>query len=241
MNIGNPLLSKERILVERSADALTVNGVINKTGLLMLVLMAAFGYTWYLYGQGIDTTRYIAIGAIAGFILAMIIIFAKVTNPVVISLYAACQGLFLGALSATFEAQYPGIVMQAVLLTLTCFMAILAAYYLKIIRYSPGFAKFIVVAIFGVVLARLVAIIAGWLGHPMAFMYDNSGLSIGISAFVVVLATISFIIDFEAIKVAAENNVPRKQEWFLSFGLIVGLVWLYLELLQLLAKLKRKD
>ena len=241
MNIGNPLLAREEALRAQGADAMSVNGVINKTGILFLALAAAFGYTWHLFFQGQDVTMYTMGGAIAGFILALVIIFGKMATPFLVVPYAICQGLFLGGTSAFLEKAYPGIVIQAVLLTMTCFGGILAAYHFKVIQYSPGLAKFITISILGIVAAYLVSFIGGFFGMPLNFLHDSSPLSIGISIFIVVIATISFIIDFEAIKQASERGVEKKQEWYFSFGLMVSLVWLYLEILRLLAKLRGRD
>ncbi len=249
MNIGNPLLAREEVLRERNAAALTVNGVMNKTGILFAVLLIAFGYTWHLYASGTETLpigkmgvgTIATIGAIGGFILALIIIFGKLATPYLIIPYAACQGLFLGGVSAYYEAAYPGIVMQAALLTLTCFFAILLAYKFNIVRYSPGLAKFIMVAILGIVIAYVVSFIGGFFGMPLKFLHDSSPLSIGISIFIVIIATLSFVIDFEAINQASQQNVAKKLEWYFAFSLMVSLVWLYLEILRLLGKLRAKD
>lgn len=240
MNIGNPLLAREEGLRASSISTLTINGVINKTSLLFAFLLVAFGYTWHLYASGTETMTISTVGAIGGFILAMIIIFGKMSNPYIIIPYAICQGLFLGGISAHYEKAFPGIVMQAALLTMTCFGAILFAYKTQVIRYSPGLAKFLLVAIGGIVLAYIVSFIGGFFGMPLKFMYDSSPLSIGISIFIVAIATLSFVLDFEAIKRASEEGTDKKQEWYFGFALMVSLIWLYLETLRLLSKLRSK-
>lgn len=241
MNIGNPLLARENALRVRSTTVLSINGVINKTSFLFAVLLVAFGYTWHLYASGTQTMGVAMVGAIGGFILALIIIFGKKSTPFLIVPYAACQGLFLGGISAHYEAAFPGIVMQAALLTMTCFFAILLAYKTNVIRYSPGLAKFITVAILGIVFAYIVSFIGGFFGMPLKFLNDSSPLSIGISIFIVAIATISFVIDFEAIKQASEEGVAKEREWYFGFALMVSLVWLYLETLRLLSKLRSKN
>lgn len=240
MNIGNPLLTRQESLRASSTSTLTINGVINKTSLLFAFLLIAFGYTWHLYASGTETMTISTVGAIAGFILALIIIFGKIANPLIIIPYAICQGLFLGGISAHYEKAFPGIVMQAALLTMTCFAAILFAYKTKIIQYSPGLAKFIMVALFGIIIAYIVSFIGGFFGMPLKFMHDSSPLSIGISIFIVAIATLSFVLDFEAIKRASEDGAPKQQEWYFSFALMVSLIWLYLEVLRLLSKLRSK-
>lgn len=240
MNIGNPLLTREDGLRTSTTSTLTVNGVINKTSILFAFLLLAFGYTWHLYASGTETMTISIVGAIAGFILALIIIFGKIANPFIIIPYAVCQGLFLGGISAHYEKAFPGIIMQAALLTMTCFGAILFAYKAKIIQYSPGLAKFIMVALFGIVIAYLVSFIGGFFGMPLKFMHDSSPLSIGISIFIVAIATLSFVLDFEAIKRASEEGAAKEQEWYFGFALMVSLIWLYLEVLRLLSKLRSK-
>lgn len=241
MNIGNPLLTRERLGVQQGTDVLTINGVINKTGFMFLALLIAFGYTWKMRLAGADVMAYTVGGAIGGFVLAMVVILGRVLNPVIILGYAVCEGLFLGGLSATFEAAMPGIVMQAALLTMGCFSAILLAYYTGIIRYSAGLGKFIAVAMLGIMITYLVSFIGGFFGMNTSFLTSSSPLSIGISLFVVGIATLSFVIDFEAIKQAADMRVSKKQEWYCAFSLVVSLVWLYLEILRLLSKLRSRD
>lgn len=241
MNIGNPLLAREQAVRSRGGEVMSINGVINKTGLLTAVLMVAFGYTWHMHSLGQAMGGYMIGGAIGGFVLAMIIIFTRKATPFLIIPYAACQGLFLGGISAHYEAMFPGIVMQAALLTITCFVAILIAYKTNVIRYSAGLAKFITTALFGIVIAYVISFIGGFFGMPLSFLHDSSPLSIGISLFIVGIATLSFVIDFEAIKENAAAGVEKKMEWYFSFSLMVSLVWLYLEILRLLSKLRSRN
>lgn len=239
-NYGNPLLTRGRIAREATGEVLTVDGVINKTGFMLLALLAAFGYVWYLGRQGEELGMYMIGGLIGGLVLALVIIFGKVRNPGVILAYSVCEGLMLGAVSWIYEVQLPGIVMQAAMMTMGCFSAILLAYKLDVIRYSPGLAKFLSVAIGGIILAYLVSFIGGFFGMPLAFLHDSSPLSIGISIAVVIIATLSFVVDFEGIKWASENGVDKKEEWYCAFGLVVTLVWLYIEMLRLLSKLRNR-
>lgn len=237
-NLGNPLLAHNRVAREATGDVLTIDGVINKTGFTLLALLASFGFVWYQGLQGEDIATYTTVGFFTGLVLAMIIIFARVRNPIVILSYALCEGLLLGGVSYMYEQGAPGIVSQAAFMTMGCFGAILVAYKFNIVRYSPGFARFLTVAIAGVCVAYFAGIICSFFGMPFTFMYDSSPVSIGISLFVVGLATLSFVIDFEGIKWAAENGVDKQQEWYCAFSLVVTLVWLYIEMLRLLSKLR---
>lgn len=240
MNIGNPLLATTRNLALSPTDSVTVNGVINKTAFMMLALLATFGYTWHLAASGSNVTPWMVGGAIAGLVLALVIIFSKSSSPFLILPYALCEGLFLGGISAYYEQLFPGIVQEAVLLTLTCFGGILFAYKINVIRYSPGFARFLSVAILGILFAYIISIVGSFFGFPLSFLHDSSPLSIAISLFIVGIATLSFIIDFEAIKQAVNQGVEKKKEWYFAFALLVSLIWLYLEILRLLSKLRKR-
>jgi len=241
MNLGNPLLTRERSYAQHGTNVLTISGVINKTGVAFAALLITFGYTWQIAMKGGDPMGLAMGGAIGGFVIAMIIIFGKMMTPVLVLPYALCEGLFLGGISAYYEKMYPGIVMQAVLLTVGCFAAILFAYKTNVIRYSAGLAKFIMVSLIGIVLAYLASFVGSFFGYPLMFLHDSSPLSIGISLFIVAIATISFVIDFEGIKRASEGGAEKKYEWYFAFGLMVSLVWLYLEMLRLLSKLRSRN
>jgi len=170
LNIGNPLLSRASNYTGRIEKPMTVNGVVNKTGVLFAILMLAFGYTWNVAETGGDISTFVWGGSIAGLVLALIIIFGRMTTPLLIAPYAACQGLALGGISAIYEAQFPGIVMQAALLSTTCFCGIWLVYKMGWIRATPSLTRFITGAIFGIMLAYLASFIGGFLGFPLPFL-----------------------------------------------------------------------
>jgi uncharacterized YccA/Bax inhibitor family protein len=178
---------------------------------------------------------------ILGLILGLVISFTRITNPLVIGAYAICQGAALGTISYFANLRYPGIALQAVAGTFGCFFVVLWLYSLKVLRATPMFVKVITAALIGVALLYLVDLVAGMFGHGFDFIRGNSNVSIGLSALIVLLASLSFVIDFAAIDHAIEEGVDEKQGWRCAFALLVGLVWLYIEILRLLTKLRSRD
>jgi uncharacterized YccA/Bax inhibitor family protein len=230
-------LSNERAL----SGALTYNAVVNRTGVLLLAASVTFALTWRGLQSGEMSLGLAVAGGIAGFILGLVIAFTQITNPVAIGAYAVCEGAALGAISYLANQRYPGIALQAVAGTFGCFFIVLWLYSLKVLRATPIFVKVITAAILGVAVLYLADLVAGFFGHGFEFVRGNSGFSIGLSAVIVVLASLSFVIDFAAIDHAIEEGADERLGWRFAFGLIVGLVWLYIEILRLLTKLRGRD
>jgi uncharacterized YccA/Bax inhibitor family protein len=209
-----------------------------------MVLITAT-YTWNLY-TGPESIPglmpYVWGGAIGGFVLALITVFKKTWAPVTAPLYALVEGLFLGAVSAVFEAQFPGIVLQAVGLTFGTLASLLLAYKSGLIRATENFKLGVVAATGGIALLYLVNIGMRLMGFEgMGFIHDSGWLGIAFSAFVVVIAALNLVLDFDFIESGVEAGAPKYMEWFGAFGLIVTLIWLYLEILRLLSKLRGDD
>ena len=223
------------------SNPLTYNGVIHRTGALLVVTCITFALTW----NGLETGQLspnVGIGGmIVGLVLGLIIAFTRITTPLLIVPYAAAEGVLLGAVSYFANQRYPGIALEAIIATLGCFFAVLWLYSLKILRATPTFVKVISAALIGIVALYLVGMVSRLLGHPMTFLHDSSTLSIGISVVVIVVASLSFVIDFAAIDEAVAQGVDSRQGWRFAFCLLVGLVWLYLEILRLLSKLRSRD
>lgn len=251
MRSGNPALNQNTFLdvgsgqvVAGGHDVMTLNGTVNKTGLLLLIAVATAAYTWSLYdpmNPGVVMPWAIG-GAIGGFILALVTVFKKTWSPVTAPLYAALEGLFLGAISSIFEAQFPGIVMQAVMLTLGVLAALLMAYKSGLIKATENFKLGVVAATGGIALLYLVNMGLRLFGFEgFGFIHESGTLGIAFSAFVVVIAALNLVLDFDFIESGAEAGAPKYMEWYGAFGLVVTLVWLYLEILRLLAKLQSRD
>jgi len=186
-------------------------------------------------------TPWVAVGAIAGFVVALVTIFKQTWSPVTAPLYALLEGLVIGGVSTIFEAQFPGIVIQAAGLTLGTCLALLLAYKSRLIRATENFKLGVVAATGGIALFYLITLVLGFFGIRMPLMYGNSWMSIGFSLFVVVIAALNLVLDFDFIEQGAARGAPKYMEWYGAFGLMVTLIWLYLEMLRLLAKLRSRD
>ncbi len=250
MQSGNPALGKNTFLdvntgrVLSGDGTMTMNGTVNKTGLLLALVLLGATISWSKYaGPASIPTLYPLIigGAIAGLVLALITVFKKQWAAYTGPLYAVAEGLCLGALSAMFEARYPGIVMQAVGLTFGTMAVMLLAYRSGWIRATEKFKLGVVAATGGVFLLYLVDMVLGFFGHHIGFINGSSALGIGFSVVVVVIAALNLILDFDLIESGVKAGAPKYMEWYGAFALVVTLVWLYLELLRLLSKLQSRS
>jgi len=253
MRSGNPALKESTFLdlgsgtvVTHGGDTMSLNGTVNKTGLLLLltVLTAAFAWSHTLSPTGElapGATMYLWGGAIGGFVLAMATIFKKSWAPVTAPLYALVEGFFLGAISAIYDAQFNGIVMQAVLLTFGTLFALLFAYRSGLIKVTENFKMGVMAATGGIALVYLATIVLGFFGINIPMIHDSGLVGIGFSLFVVVIASMNLVLDFDFIKTGVEKGAPGYMEWYGAFGLMVTLVWLYIEFLRLLSKLQSRS
>jgi uncharacterized YccA/Bax inhibitor family protein len=243
---GNPTLSENTFNEAGRVNygqTMTVQGTVNKTAILLILTIAAASYTWNLFWKGnLESAQlWIMGGAIGGFIFSMITIFKKSWSPVTAPIYAVLEGLFIGGLSSLFERQMPGIVIQAVMLTFGTLAALLAAYTAGIIRASQGFVRGIVAATGGIALVYLASMVLGFFHIQIPGIFGNGLVGIGFSVFVVIIAALNLVLDFAMIENGARQGAPKYMEWYGGFGLLVTLVWLYLEILRLLSKLNRRD
>lgn len=241
---GNPAFNEKtisRITYESGQELMTANGAIKKFGLMLVMLLGAASFTWSLFYQGVNVLPWAMGASIAGFVVALVIIFKKAWAPYLALGYALLQGLFLGAISAVFEAafadKYPGIVMQAVMLTFGVAIGMFALYYFRIVQATETFKKVVIGATIGIALFYLVAMVMNLFGAQMPYLHSNGLVGIGISVFVVVVAALNLILDFDLIEQGAAHGAPKYFEWYCAFGLLVTIVWLYLEILKLLSKL----
>ena len=251
MRSGNPALSESTFLdlgsgtvVRRDADAMSLNGTVNKTAFLLVLVLATSMFTWSkaYAGAGAGLMPWVWGGAIGGLVLALVTVFKKQWAPVTAPLYAAVEGLFIGAISAVFEQRFPGIVIQAVGLTFGTMAALLVAYRSGLIKATENFKLGVVAATGGIAQLYLVNIGMGLLGFEgMGFIHDSGWMGIGFSAVVVVVAALNLVLDFDFIEQGVEQGAPKYMEWYAAFGLLVTLVWLYLEILRLLSKLQSRN
>ncbi|MFA6601006.1 MAG: Bax inhibitor-1/YccA family protein [Candidatus Omnitrophota bacterium] len=241
MKTGNPALNTKAFEIDTAAGVptMTIQGAVNKTGISLLILFMAASWTWGSAMSGHNPTPLMLLGLVGGFITALVTIFKKHLAPITTPIYAVLEGLALGGLSAVFERQYPGIVSQAVMLTFGTLLALLVAYKAGV-RPSENFKLGIVAATGGIALVYLVNIVMGFFGASIPFVHQSGILGIGFSVFVVIIAALNLVLDFDFIEQGAACGVPKYMEWYGAFGLLVTLIWLYLEILRLLAKLQRR-
>jgi uncharacterized YccA/Bax inhibitor family protein len=236
---GNPALREDTFRSAGRAygvEAMTLQGTANKTGVSLLVLLAAAAFVWNLEGPA--AAVFILLGLVGGLITALVTVFKKTWAPFTVPLYAAFEGLLLGGISATYEARFPGIVINAVALTFGTLAALLLAYRSGLVRATENFKLGIFAATGGIALVYLVSMVMGFFGRTVPYIHESTPLGIGFSLFVVVIAALNLVLDFDFIERGAELGAPKYMEWVGAFGLLVTLVWLYLEILRLLAKLQ---
>ncbi|RPG03749.1 MAG: Bax inhibitor-1/YccA family protein [Pelagibacteraceae bacterium TMED246] len=236
---GNPALTKNTFknLEFSNSNKMTLEGTVNKTiiGLLLLFFSASYSYSN-------ANTSFVWMGFIIGFVLAMITIFKKEWAPYTVPLYAIFEGLALGGISYVYASMYTGIVQQAIFLTFGIFGSLLFAYKTRIIKPTENFKLGIFAATGGIFLVYLVSFIMSFFGSGLSIMnpQNSSLISIGFSLFVVIIASLNLVLDFDFIEEASEVGAPKYMEWYGVFGLLVTLIWLYLEILRLLAKLNSR-
>src|SRR6267143_733841 len=226
--------------VAAGSEPMTIEGTVNRTAFLLLLLVATATWTWSQTAAGVPVGGYLLGGILGGFVMALVTIFKPVWAPVTAPIYALLEGLALGAISAYFQARFPGIVIQAVALTFGVLFALLLAYRSGLIPVTENFRLGIAAATGGIAIFYLVAIGLGFFGIRIPMLHEGSWLGIGFSVFVVIIAALNLVLDFDFIEKGAEQGAPKVMEWYAAFGLIVTLVWLYLEILRLLSKLRSR-
>lgn len=244
MRSGNPALNEKIFSSTRAGsgeETMTLQGAVNKTALMLLLLVGASCWTWsqvrvnpgYVLG-------WTMIWAIAGLVVALVTVFKKSWSPITAPVYAVVEGLLLGSISSVFELKYPGIVIQAVGLTFGTLAMLLLAYRSGLIKVTQNFRLGVFAATGGIALLYLVGWIMSFFGGGIPLIHESGIVGIGFSLFVVGIAALNLVLDFDFIETAAESGQAKYMEWYAAFGLIVTLVWLYLEILRLLSKLNSR-
>ncbi|MGC2463269.1 MAG: Bax inhibitor-1/YccA family protein [Steroidobacteraceae bacterium] len=226
-----------------AGEAMTLQGTINKSFLLLVVLLAAALWPWsqfFASGNPAVVVPAILAGGIGGFVLALIISFKATLAPYLSIPYAACEGLMIGGISAVLEKRYPGIAIQAVGLTIGVMAALLLAYTMGIIRVTQRFRSIVVGATGAIALLYLVSIVLGFFHVSVPFLNDASPLSMGVSLVIICVAALNLVLDFDLIETGVAQGAPRYMEWYAAFGTLVTLVWLYLEILRFLSKARQR-
>lgn len=236
---NNTSITHDAVVMDYN-QTMTVAGTINKSFILLLLLVAgAFG-TWNMTSNGENPIVFTIGGAIVGFILVLITTFKPHLSTYLSPAYAVAEGLFIGGISAIFERMYPGIVIQAVSCTFATFLVCLGLYKYKIVQVTEKFRSVVIAATAAIAVYYLFSWIATFFISYQPVHYGNSLMSIGISIFVIVIAALNLFLDFDQIEKGAAQKAPKYMEWYGAMGLMITLVWLYIEFLRLLSKLNRK-
>ena len=240
---GNPVL-KANTFIQRQTTidtgTMTITGTVNKTALGLLLLMTTAIFTWNMAPYDPRMSALMMVGIFGGLIAAIITVFKRHLAPYTTPIYALLEGLALGGISRFFETLYPGIVNQAVFLTFGTLAALLFAYQSGLIKPTENFKLGIVAATGGIFFVYIISFILGLFGVQVPLIHSNSNFGILFSFGVVVIAALNLVLDFDFIEEGAEIGAPKYMEWFGAFGLLVTLIWLYLEILHLLAKLQSR-
>lgn len=249
MRSGNPVLSDSTFLdlgsgavLSQRADAMSLNGTLAKIGILLFLTMltAAFAWSQSVTAEGPTAAAplYLWGGVIGGFVLALVTTFKKEWAPVTAPLYAILEGFFLGAISGIYAFLYQGIVIQAVMLTFGTLFALLFAYRSGMIKVTDKFRAGVVAATGGIVLIYLATLGLGLFDIHIPYIHESGLIGIGFSLVVVTVAALNLVLDFDLIETGISHGAPKYMEWFAGFALLVTLVWLYIEFLRLLSKLR---
>lgn len=247
---SNPTLNDKtfsQFAIESTSEStMTLQGTINKVFILLLLVVAAAYYSWtnsfrIFEGTGGSLAVPIMIGGlIGGFVLAMITVFKMNWAPYTTPFYAVFEGLFLGAVSAFFNKAYPGIVIQAVALTFGTLVILLFLYKTKIINATENFKMGVVAATGAIALVYVVSMILNMFQVTIGVIHSSGPIGIIFSLVVVTIAALNLVLDFDFIEKGSTQGAPKYMEWYAAFGLMVTLIWLYIEILNLLAKLRRR-
>ncbi len=237
-DVYNRALSDER----NPARTMTMTGAVVKTSILVAILLATGAYTWNLAaGESGLSIGLLLAGVLGGFITALVTVFFPKVSPITAPIYAALEGIVLGAVSSYFEKMYPGIVFQAVGLSVGTLATMLFLYGTGIVRVTQNFVIGVAAATGAVALFYIVDMIARMFGSGIPYIHESGIVGIGFSLVVVVIAALNLILDFDFIDQGVRRRAPKYMEWYAGFSLLVTLVWMYLEILRLLAKLRGRD
>ena len=240
---ANPALSDkafDQVSGSTQDGQMTISGTVNKTFILLALVVSAAIYTWtQAASKGLGSIApWMIFGAIGGLVIAIVTVFKKEWVSKTAPIYAVCQGLFLGGISSMFEAQYPGLVIQAVGMTFGTLFCLLGVYKSGLIKVTDNLRMGIAAAMGGLMLVYLVTFVLGLFGVNMSILTGSGPFSILISLVAVTIASLNLVLDFDFIEKGAAQGAPKYMEWYGAFGLMVTLIWLYIEILRLLSKLR---
>ena len=236
--MANPALNEKllnKVTDYAGESRMTINGTINKTGLLLLIAVGGASIGW-----GSQSPVLLIGGMLVALILSFVIIFNPARAPFLAPVYAFGEGILLGSISSMYSYVYPGIVSNAMFLTLSCLFIMLALYRFRVIRVTDQFRSVILVATMAIAVTYLVEMVMSLFGHNIPMIHESTPIGIGFSLLVVGIAALNLLLDFNMIEEANQRGAPKFMEWYGGFALLVTLVWLYLEMLRLLSKINKK-
>ncbi len=240
MRTTNPALSKktfQNIRAYSRDKIMTIQGAVNKTFILLFLTIFSASWVWDNFAA---FAPFIIPAVVLGLITAIVTIFKKEWAPVTSVIYALVEGVVLGGISVMMEKQYPGIVVQAVGLTFGILFSLLFLYKSRIIKVTQKFRLGVFAATGGIFLIYMASLVMGFFGLSIPFIHQASPFGIGFSVFVVIIAALNLVLDFDFIERASSSQLPKYMEWYCAFGLMVTLIWLYIEILRLLSKLRQR-
>src|SRR3989338_6733356 len=248
MRTANPALNKNTFEFfkndarynNKNFKKMTIEGTVNNSFILLFILLITSALTWFYFLQGgfAGVTILMWVGLIVGLVLAIITVFKKEWAPITAPLYAGFEGLAIGGISAFFASMFPGIVLQAIALTFGTMFAMLFIYKMKWIKVTENFKLGLFAATMSVMLIYLATWILSFFSIKIPYIHESGWIGIVFSLIVVVIAALNLVLDFDFIEKGSEQGAPKFMEWYGAFGLMVTLIWLYLELLRLLAKIR---
>jgi len=233
----NPLLRRANAFAGTAEGTMNLNGVVNKTGILLLICIggAAFGWVTPALQSGL-----LAIPLLLAFVFCMVAVFKPQTSPILAPFYAALEGLGLGAISAMINGRYPGIAANAILLTFSILGLFLLLYITRIVRVTNGLRIAVIAATLGVCAVYILDMVLRLFGVSVPFINESGPLGIGVSLLICAIAAFNFFLDFDSIERLINGGAPKYMEWYCGLSLLITLVWLYLEILRLLSKLQSR-
>jgi len=231
---GNPAFSKGFGINENiTGEVMTLDGAVNKTGILLALCVGGAYFGW-------NSPGLVMPAILIGLVIALFTIFRPKNSPYTAPAYAAIEGVALGGITMIFESQYPGIGIQAIGLTFGILASLLFCYKSGIIKPDENFRLMVFSGTMGIMILYLVNFVMSFFGNSIGFIHSNGLFGIGFSLFVVAIASLNLVLDFDFIEEGAEKGMPKYLEWYAAFSLMVTLIWLYLEILRLLAKIRSR-
>jgi uncharacterized YccA/Bax inhibitor family protein len=247
MRTANPALREstfDGFTPSAGGRSMTVMGTVHATGILLLILVVAGGWSWQEFraadGSPGSWRGWLGGGLLGALVVSIVTVFKKEWSPITAPIYAALEGVVLGIVSAIYEARFEGIVVQASILTVATLGALLAAYRSGLIRATENFKLGLCAALGALCMFYVVAMVLRFAGIGIPYIHQSGPVGIGFSLLLVALAALNLVLDFDFIEKGAERGAPKHMEWYGAFGLTVTLVWLYLEMLRLLGKARRR-